>query len=405
MKTLWIVGGGTEGVPGILAAKKLGLRVVVSDGCPTAPGFQYADEHFVVSTYDVEQHVSLASTYDRTVRPLDGVICVAADVPLTVASIAHELGLPGIDPEIARLSQDKMAMKQRFEASGVPIPWFRQVDSPEQLKSLVKTRGLPLVLKPVDSRGARGVLQLTERIDLREAFEISLASSPSRRIMVEEFLSGPQVSSESILISAGTSTPGFSDRNYEYLNRFSPYIVENGGEQPSRLAERDRDAAIRTVEDAARSLGLMNCTAKGDLVITPEGPKVIEIALRLSGGWFATDQIPLSSGVDVVATAIKLALGESVELDEIEPRSSNGVAIRYFFPEPGEVVSIEGEEQLRDKSWVHRLFLFVNPGDRVDQVTDHTKRAGFVITTGSTRQEAVQRAEYVADHLKIVTSP
>jgi biotin carboxylase len=405
MKTLWIVGGGVESVPGILSAKEMGLRVVVSDGNPDAAGFDHADEHFVVSTYDVERHLHLASNYNRTARPLDGVLCVASDVAFTVASIAHELGLPGIAPKTARLSQDKLAMKEHFRAAGVPIPWFEEVESSGQLESLVKTRGLPLVLKPVDSRGARGVLQLKNGIDLAEAYANSRACSPTGRVMVEEFLQGPQISSESIFVEAGTTTPGFSDRNYEYLERFSPYIVENGGEQPSRLDGVNRRSAIRTVEEAAQSLGLMSCTVKGDLVITPEGPKIIEVALRLSGGWFATDQIPLATGVDIVVIAIRLALGEPVDLAEIEPAPAEGVAIRYFFPDPGRVVSVTGVEFFQTRNWVHKICLFVKPGDEVKTVTDHTKRAGFVITTGKSRREAVERAEHVVENVEIKTVP
>jgi len=405
MRTLWIVSGGTEAVPGIRRAKEMGLYVVVSDSNPRAPGFELADHSVVVSTYDVEATVEAARRYHRTVRPLDGVICIAADVPLTVASVAAELGLSSIPVETARLATDKLAMKQRFAARGIPIPWFSPVDSAACLHARVAERGFPLVIKPLDSRGARGVLRLTEGVDLGWAFQYAQQFSPSSRVMVEEYLPGPQISTESVLMEGVGFTPGFSDRNYEFLARFAPHIIENGGQLPSRLNASDQEAVTRLAEQAARALGLRNGTAKGDMVLTPEGPKVIEVAARLSGGWFSTDQIPLATGVDLVGAAIRLALGEKVPTEDLKPRFHQAVAIRYFFPAPGQVVAIKNVERFRHLPWLHKLGFFVGPGDRVEPMTDHVQQTGFVITTDNTRDQAVAHALQVIETVEIKTIP
>lgn len=94
-------------------------------------------------------------------------------------------------------------------------------------------------------------------------------------------------------------------------------------------------------------------------------------------------------------------MGEQAPEEDLIPRYQKGVAIRYFFPEPGRVVSIENAEQFRDRSWVHKLGFFVKPGDIVEPVTNHTKRAGFVITSGETRDQAIERAEQVVNTIKI----
>jgi acetyl/propionyl-CoA carboxylase alpha subunit len=80
------------------------------------------------------------------------------------------------------------------------------------------------------------------------------------------------------------------------------------------------------------------------------------------------------------------------------------VAIRYFFPPPGRVTAIEGAEAFARVPWVHRLGFFVEPGEVVQPITDHTKRAGFVITTGATREEAVDRARTVVEAIHIRTA-
>ena len=121
-RTLWIVSGGAEAVPGIRRARAMGLHVVVSDMNPAAPGFKEADEAIIADTYGVDDTVAAAVAYHNTKRPIDGVMCMAADVPLTVASVAAALSLPGIPVAAAQLAADKLAMKQAFARASVPIP-------------------------------------------------------------------------------------------------------------------------------------------------------------------------------------------------------------------------------------------------------------------------------------------
>ena len=404
-KTLFIVSGGSEAVPGIQRAKNMGLHVVVSDINPQAPGFDIADDSVIADTYGVEDTIAAALHYHKTIRPIDGVMCIASDVPLTVASVAHALGLPGITIETAQLAGDKLAMKERFAEKGISIPWFGRVDSLTHLHRILSEHGFPVVLKPVDSRGARGVLRLTESVDLDWAYEHSVSFSPSGRVMVEEYLEGPQISTESAIINGQVFTPGFTDRNYEFLDRFAPYIIENGGHQPSMLTTEQQSAVSRLAEQAVLAMGITTGIAKGDMVLTKDGPKVIEIAARLSGGWFSTDQIPLATGVDLIGAAIRMALGEQVPEEDLIPQYQKGVAIRYFFPKPGRVRQISNADKSDGMPWVHRLGFFVKQGDVIKPVTNHTRRAGFVITMGETRDQAVERAMHVVDSIKIETVP
>jgi biotin carboxylase len=126
---------------------------------------------------------------------------------------------------------------------------------------------------------------------------------------------------------------------------------------------------------------------------------VIEVATRLSGGWLSTDQIPLGTGVSIIQAAISIALGESLREDELTASKCKGVAIRYFFPKPGPVKSLAGIEKYLKKSWVHKLEFYHSPGEMFNSVRNHTQRAGFVITTGENRDEAVSRAEEVVNYV------
>ncbi len=399
-RNVLIISGGLEAVPGIERVQALGLRVAVSDISMSAPGMRVADDRIVVSTYDVAATVAAAESYHKR-KGIEGVLSIAADVPLTVASVAEALGLPGIPLETAKLASDKLAMKDRFRKDGVPIPWYTPVESALHLADLIAERGDALVVKPVDSRGARGVVRMAGGVDSDWAFGVAMAASPTLRVMAEEYLPGPQLSTESVILDDRAITLGCSDRNYELLDTFAPYVIENGGVQPTALLDEVLPEVNSLVLRAARSIGLDEGTLKGDLVVDPErGLTVIEVAPRLSGGWFCTDQIPLSTGVDLVQVAARIAVGEALSPAEVEPRSWNPVAVRYFFPPPGILRAVEGFDDVAAEPWVHRAVLFAEAGDTLKPVTDHTKRAGLVITIGDSREEAVRRAEEAVERVR-----
>jgi len=404
-KTLMVVGGGIEAAPGVELAKEMGLHVVVTDYDPAAPGAAVADDFREASTYDIEATVAVAREYHETVRPLDGVMCIATDVPLTVATVAADLGLPGIPMETAELAADKLAMKDRFAANGVAIPWYSEVSDAGHLERLVDERETLLVVKPVDSRGARGVLRLVPGTDLPWAFAEAHRHSPSGRVMVEEFLDGPQVSTESLVLDGVAHTPGFADRNYEYLDRYAPFIIENGGELPSHLPD-DIQAEVRElVGRAAASLGVTDGVVKGDVVVSGGVPHVIELAARLSGGYFCTHEIPLNTGVDFVGNAIRLAVGEPVDPADLQPKYLRYLSQRYLFPGLGKVVSVTGEADVATWPGVELLEIRVRPGDTLRSVDSHPARAGLVLVSGDDRDSATGLAERAIDAIDVTVEP
>ncbi len=401
-RTLLIVSGGVEALPGIRRARELGLHVVVSDGSPDAPGLRAADDRLLASTYDVAATVAAARRYHREVRPLDGVTCIASDVPVTVAAVAAELGLPGVPLEAAHLSADKLAMKRRLAERGVAVPWFAEALTAADLRRHVAAQGYPLVVKPVDSRGARGVLLLRDgRVDLEWAHATALRESPSDRVIVERFLAGPQVSTESLVLDDVAHTVGLIDRNYELLERFAPHVIEDGGQLPSQLPAGTQAAIHELIQRAVEAFGIRAGVVKGDVVVCDGEPHVIEVALRLSGGYQCTHEIPLATGVDFVGRALALALGETPDPQELRPRWSRGVAQRWMFPAPGRVRRITGAAAVAARPEVALCELRVAVGDTVAPPSSHTTRAGVVIATGATTEEAVGNARRAVAGVRI----
>ncbi|MGA9794835.1 MAG: ATP-grasp domain-containing protein [Rhizomicrobium sp.] len=403
-KTLLIVSGGVEAADAAKRAKDMGLYVVVSDRDPQAPGFAFADSCIIADVYGADETAAAAERYNRKVRKIDGVICVAADAPMTVAAVNKRLGLAGITPESAKLASDKLAMKERFLAAGVPIPWFSPVATPQALQRIAIERGRNLVIKPVDSRGSRGVQRVEQVQDLDKAFMLARQHSPSERVMVEQYLDGPQVSTESIVVNGRCFTPGFSDRNYEYLEKYAPFFIENGGDLPSHLPQEIQAKVKDVVAQAAQALGITNGTIKGDVVVHNDEPYVIELAARLSGGFFCTREIPLNTGVDFVGAAIKVALGEEVSPEELKPRAFTPVVQRYAFPNPGRVVEITGAEDAAKIPGIADVIITAKPGDIIPPAGDKRPSGAMVLATGETRDAALAAANDALSHIRIVTA-
>ncbi len=348
--------------------------------------------------------MSAAAEFHKNINPIDGVICVASDVPLTVAKVAEKLKLPGISIRSAKLAIDKYAMKNSFKKDKVPVPWFTIINSLIDLEKKVKgSDGFPLVIKPVDSRGSRGVLRLLDDTDLKWAYNNAKKYSPTGRVMLEKFMPGPQVSTESIVINGLAYTIGFSDRNYEMLDRYAPHIIENGGQLPSHLDYKTKKKVKDLIQISANSMGIKNGIVKGDIVITDGKPYIIELAARLSGGYFCTHEIPLNTGVDLVGAAIRQALGEKIDIEDLEIKYNRPVAQRYLFPNPGKVKSFDLPDWILKDPDVSFFELRVNKGDIVKPILNHPSRAGVVITTGLEVSNAIDKANKVISSVKIVT--
>lgn len=401
-KHLLIIGAGIEACEGIKIAKTMGLKLIIADGNPAAPGLAMADWAIIASTYDGNAILTKTLTLITSGVSVDGVIAMCADVPMSVAIVAKALNLPGLSLQSAHWVADKLAMKQQLQKMGIPIPRFCAVADKASLHACANEIGFPLVIKPVDSRGARGVQLIEQTSQLDAAWTLAHHESPTGRVMLEEYLEGPQFSTETLVDNSQCYTLGFADRNYEWLERTKPFIIENGGDAPTASNENVRAAVISCVEQAALALGIGSGVAKGDMVFTDTGPKVIEIAGRLSGGYFSTTQIPLACGVNFVEKAIKLALGQSLSVEEVTPSKQQAVAIRYLDLPEGKVKSILNHDVASKAPGVQLLKIFITPGSIIAPLSNHTQRSGFVITTATSKHEAIELAQAALSLVKVM---
>ncbi|QPJ66263.1 MAG: ATP-grasp domain-containing protein [Candidatus Nitrohelix vancouverensis] len=382
-KHLLIIGGGPFQVPAIKTAKAMGLKVAVSDYNEDAEGMLLADFSIPVSTRNINLTVNAAKQFHKTCA-LDGVMTVGTDASQTVAAVADALNLPGIPFEVAERATDKIKMRQRLKEAGVSVPDFRPVWNLEEGRRAIKEMGLPLVIKPCDNMGARGVKKLTALEELPVAFREAKEASISGKLVIEEYMEGPELSLDALVFNDQIVVTGVADRIIER----SPYFVEVGHTMPSVLPEADRKAAEEIFKSAIRAIGINIGAAKGDIKITSDGAKVVEIAARLSGGWMSTYTYPLATGVNLIKAAIQIAIGETP--DQLEPKKTLFSAERALIPQSGKILSIQGVEEARRIKGVKEIILMKEAGDTVEDIKSNLGKTGYVISVGKTREEAIR---------------
>ena len=404
MKKLLILGASIDQLSAYQLAKKKGLYIIAVDGDPNALCFKFANEHFVISIMDLPKLLDFVQWYSKKSK-IDGVMTMGIDIPHIAATLARKLNLPEIPAlETAKTATNKFLMRKRWQEKGIPIPWFCEITTIDELKKVIKKRGYPVIIKPQDGRGSRGVLLIRKGVGLGWAFAETLKFSFNKRLLVEEYLQGPQISTESILYDDFATTPGFVDRNYNMIERLAPRIIENGGETPSILLEKDQGAIVSLVEKAARALGVKRGVAKGDAVLTVDGPKMIEMAVRLSDKSFSGGFIPYSIGVDIVDPVIDMTLGLKPKLIKLKPKFGPfGVVSRYFFPQPGKFIGVRGLNEVKKWNWIKWLDFYIKRGARINIPRHHSERLGGFMVVGKDREEAVKRAELVLQTIQLIT--
>ena len=139
-------------------------------------------------------------------------------------------------------------------------------------------------------------------------------------------------------------------------------------------------------------MGVRNGIVKGDIVIHDGQPFIIELAARLSGGYFCTHEIPLNTGVNFLGNAIKMAIGHQVDPNDLVPKFNKNICQRYVFPEPGIIKKINGLSKLKNNSSVKYFDIHAKLGQTIEKPTAHPSRVGMIITRGNSREEARQSA-------------
>lgn len=386
MKTILILGAGIMQMPAIRIAKSKGWRVILADGNPDALARDMGDSFEHVDLKDRDALAEMAARH-KGGRGLDGVFTAGTDFSISVAWVAEKLALPGIPFEVARRATDKCLMREAFSRAGVASPDFVCWTGTGDPAALLGPRlSFPLVVKPVDNMGARGVRRVETRGDLASACAEALRLSRSARVIVERYMEGPELSLDAIVWRGEITVCGIADRHIF----FPPNFVELGHTMPTSLDQGTVSGIVEVFKAGIKAIGIDNGAAKGDMKLTTSGPMVGEIAARLSGGYMSGWTFPLASGVEVTEAAMNIAVG--LPPGDLAPRFHRVCAERALISIPGTVGEVVGEEEALATPGVQHVFLRVQPGDTVVFPSNNVQKSGNVIAVAETRVQAVAAA-------------
>lgn len=389
MPNILILGAGVMQLPALRLARQQGWGVFVADGNAGAPGIPLADRFIPVDLKNREEMAAAAAELkDR--EGLDGVFTAGTDFSATVAYVSEKLSLPGIPVAAAEKASHKGLMRQEFLRAGVAIPGFTILSGDADPVKAVDSLNYPLVVKPVDNMGSRGIQRVDSAEALVDAVGKARSHSRSGSIIIEEFIDGPEFSLDALVEDGKVTVCGFADRHIHY----PPYFIEMGHTMPTLQSREVRDSVEALFIRGIHALGITRGAAKGDIKLSSRGPVVGEIAARLSGGFMSGWTYPASSGVDLTLAAMRLALG--LPAGDLTPRYQKYSAERAFISIPGRVRSVQGFHEASGTPGISFGYLRVSPGDRVDFPRNNVEKGGNFISRGDTREEAVFLAETAA---------
>lgn len=394
MKKIMILGASILQVPAIKKAKEMGLLVIAVDKNPKAVGFEFADIPLIISTIDTPKVLDAAKKFQ-----INGIITIASDMPMrTVAAVANELNLVGIDVDTAIKTTDKFEMRKALSDYGVPIPKFFKVNNFEQYMETVKLFLTPFIVKPSDNSGSRGIYKLNATDDvsaIEDAYRYSCQFSSNNTVLVEEFMQGEEVSVETLSIDGQCHIIQITDK----LTTGAPHFVEMGHTQPTHLSNEMINSINKVAINANRAVGIINGPSHTEIKITPEGPKIVEIGARLGGDCITSHLVPFSTGVDMVECCIKIALGET---PNYKRKFDRAAAIRYLDCKAGIIKKISGVEDVSKIEGIKEVSLVHYEGERVGTVKSSNDRIGFIISQANTRDKAVKLCEEAKKRINIV---
>lgn len=377
-KKIVVIGANSFQNPLILKAKEMGYETHVFAWKDGSVGERTADVFYPISIVEREQILEIC----REIQP-DAVVSIGSDLAmLTVNYVAGKLGLPCNSMECTRISTNKYEMRKAFQKAGVPVPRFREVDAGTRAEEL-KEFQLPVIIKPTDRSGSRGITKLESWEGFAEAVQLSVENSFEKKAIAEEYLTGEEYSCECI---SCRGVHHFLALTKKYTTG-EPHFIETGHLEPSGLSEEQQKIVKKAVFQALDALKVENGASHTEFRLDENNTvKIIEIGARMGGDCIGSDLVPLSTGYDFVRMVIEVASGKEPDFTKIADEKT--AYIHFIFSRKDLELLDRLKREIPDR--IH----FVSELEEIREgsVTDSSTRFGYFILAF----ESVEQAkEYV----------
>lgn len=395
LKKVLMLGGGPLQVPAIDALKRAGHYVICADYDENAPGFELSDEYAVISTLDQEAIYGIAAN-----KSVDYIITSTSDAPVRVAAyVSERLGLPtGISYQSAIAATQKDVMRERLDSSGIAIPGYKICCTLAEFETALEFYQFNCVVKPADSAASRGVMLVEgtlSNVQISALYEATLEVSKKGIVMVEERMEGFEVSVEALTINKQTVVVAITDK----LITPPPYFVELGHSEPSALSSADQASVANLACQAIEAIGIVSGPSHTEIMITKDGPKVVEIAARLGGDYITSKLVPLSTGVDIVALSVALAVGDTIDIPDCV---TTAASIGFLTSSAGIIAEIQIDDSLYSLPGFYELELYKKPGEAASIPHSSNDRIGHIICIGGTRRDVDESMRRAKEKIKVI---
>lgn len=357
----------------IRRAKMKGLFTIGIDPCADAVCKDEVNAFEVVGGQDFEGTCAVVEKYG-----VDAIVTAATDKPLVMmARVAEKYGFQFFSVDTAQWSTDKYQMKQRFLEGGVPCARGRLIAKAEEASDLF----FPLIVKPRDNSGSRGVKLCRNMGELQVAIDEALSFSHLDTVLVEEYIEGQEYSIEALHYDGKSEVIQFTEKTTTEF----PYNVELAHKQPAILSDSQKDEIREVITKIALCMHFENCPSHTELKINDRGVFIIETSPRLGGDYITSTLVPLSTGINMEDQLLNIALGEKVDTQTGRVEKASGVMffclpegiVKHIDPKINEITSLPG---------VHSFELKLKEGDRVSRITSSLNRYGEVIVEDNAYQ-------------------
>jgi biotin carboxylase len=389
-----VVSAGIMQVPAIKVAKDLGLTVIATDRNPNAVGFKYCNYGITLDSKDVGGHVQFALE-NREKLNIKAAFA-GSDCAVTVSAITSALGLPGIPMDVAKRSNNKALMKERWIRDKIPTPFGEEVITIKEAKAVLKHIGFPAIIKAVDNAASRGSMKIDSEEQFQHAIENAKAASTTGTAIIEEYIFGNEQSVETIVWKERHYHISIADRIFGY----HPYHIETAHVDPSTLPSDKQKRIYEVVDAAADSLGITFGPAKADMIWSAKGPMILEMPARLSGGFHSQYTTPLSSGKNPIRAVMEIALDRDLDETLIRDTKSLTSICSGIFPPKGRLKAVCGVEEARKIEGVEEVIITKSPGDLIDNYVDNAQRFCWVIVVGRSREHAFEIFEMAKSYIR-----
>ena len=379
-----IAGGGYADIPLILAAKKIGYYVITSGNRPDELGHNYSDEYQKADFSDPDAMLELARNFNISA------ICACCNdfSALSCAYVSEKLGLPGHDSfEVAKIIHQKDRYREFAMRNGIPTPHAIGVSNIEDGLKAIDLLRFPLIIKPVDLTGGKGVSTIYEKEQATGTLEKAFKISRAKRLVIEEYLEGSRHGFSAFLRN-GRIVFYFSDNEHYYLN---PYLV-SAASVPGLVSDDVVKQLCFLSEKIASSLSLTTGIFHIQYILHKGQPVIIEICRRAPGDLYIK-LVEIATGVDYAKWIVRASAGlDCGELEHAEPK---GFFTRHcvMASRRGTISDISFDSSL-DNMIVDKMMWW----KQGDQVTDElTTKFGIVFVKFDSQDDMMRITERLND--------